>query len=84
MTAVLGDDGKIVIPEELRNNAQLKAGDKLEVQLYKGTLLLRKHQALTDQQCATLLKDSPGLPAATAQDEETLDHAIREVRANRR
>ena len=33
MNAVLIEDGKISIPEELRAGAQLKPGDTLDVQL---------------------------------------------------
>ena len=34
MNAVLTDDGKIVLPPALRENAQLKPGDPLDVQFY--------------------------------------------------
>lgn len=51
MNAVLSDDGKIVLPPGLREDAQLKPGDTLEVQLYKGSIVMRKYQALTADQC---------------------------------
>ena len=56
MNAVLTEDGKIAIPPELREDAQLKPGDTLDVQLYKGTLVLRKRQPLTREECAALLE----------------------------
>jgi len=84
MNATLAEDGKIVIPPELRENAQLKPGDTLEVQFYKGTIVLRKHQPLTPEQCATQLERSRALPKPTPQDDAAVEEAIREVRAQRR
>jgi AbrB family looped-hinge helix DNA binding protein len=52
MNAVLTDDGNIAIPHELREDAHLKPGDTLDVQIYKGTIVLRKRQPLTREQCA--------------------------------
>ena len=84
MNAVLSEDGKILIPSELRENAQLKAGDTLDVQLYKGTLVLRKRQSLTPEQCAGLLERSRSQPKPSPQDDEVVQQAIRETRAQRR
>ena len=84
MNATLAEDGKIVIPPELRENAQLKAGDTLDVQYYKGTIVLRKHQPLTPEQCATLLERSRSLPKPTPQDDLAVEEAVREVRTQRR
>jgi len=81
MTAVLTDDGKVTIPLELREDAQLKPGDTLDVQLYKGTLVFRKHQALTREQCSALLERSRSQPKPTAEDDEAVSQAIQEVRA---
>lgn len=84
MNTVLTDDGKVVIPQELRENAQLKAGDTLDVQLYKGTIVLRKRQPLTREQCAALLERSRSQPKPTPEDDLAVEQAIREVRAQRR
>ena len=84
MNAVLTDDGKIVLPKELRENAQLQPGDTLDVQFYKGSIVLRKHQALTPEQCATLLERSRSQPQPTAADDAAVLQAVREVRAQRR
>ena len=54
MNAVLTADGKIALPRKLRENAQLQPGDTLDVQFYKGSIVLRKHQPLTPEQSATL------------------------------
>ncbi len=84
MNAVLTEDGKIAIPHELRKDAQLKPGDTLDVQLYKGTIVLRKRQPLTREQCAALLERSRSQPKPTREDDLTVEQAIREVRAQRR
>ena len=84
MNAVLTADGNIAIPSELREDAQLKPGDKLDVQLYKGTIVLRKHQPLSPEQCAALLGRSRLQPKPTPDDDLAVEQAIREVRAPRR
>jgi AbrB family looped-hinge helix DNA binding protein len=83
MNALLSADGQIVIPKELREGAQLQPGDTLEVQLYKGTLVLRKHQPLSPQQAAALLERSRSQPAPTAEDDAAVALALREVRTRR-
>ena len=84
MIATLSPDGKIVIPEELRKDAQLKPGDTLEVSFYKGTILLRKHAPLSSEQCAALLEKTRTQPKPTAEDDAAVEEAVREVRARRR
>ena len=83
MNAVLTEDGKITIPHELREDAQLKPGDNVDVQFYKGTLVIRKRQPLTQEQCAALLERSRLLPKPTPEDDRVVEQAIREVRARR-
>lgn len=84
MNAVLADDGKIMLPPELRDNAQLQPGDTLDVQFYKGSIVLRKHQPLTPEQCAALLERSRSQPKPTLEDDAAVEQAVREVRAQRR
>ncbi len=84
MDAVLTEDGKISIPQELRDDAQLKPGDTLDVQLYKGTLVLRKRKALTPEQCAALLERSHSQPKPTPEDDLAVEQAIQEARTRRR
>ena len=83
MTAKVSSDGKIQIPQEVRDDAQLKPGDTLEVSFYKGTIVLRKHQPLTQEQCAELLEQSHRQAKPTAEDDAAVEQAIREVRARR-
>jgi AbrB family looped-hinge helix DNA binding protein len=84
MIAVLAEDGKIIIPHELREDAQLKPGDTLDVQLYNATLVLRKRQPLTREQCAALLERSRSQPKPTTEDDLTVEQAIQEARTQRR
>ena len=84
MNAMLSADGQIMIPKELRESAHLQPGDKLDVQLYKGTLVLRKHQPLAPEQAAALLERSRSQPAPTPEDDAAVAQAISEVRARRR
>src|SRR5258708_29446843 len=84
MNAMLSEDGKIVLPAELRKDAQLRPGDTLDIQLYKGTILLRKHQPLTPEQCAALLERSRSQSEPAAGDDTVVEEVIREVRASRR
>jgi len=84
MNATLSSDGQIVIPRELRESAQLRPGDTLDIQLYKGTLVLRKHQPLSPEQAATLLERSRSQPKPTPEDDAAVEQALREVRAQRR
>jgi bifunctional DNA-binding transcriptional regulator/antitoxin component of YhaV-PrlF toxin-antitoxin module len=84
MNAVLTDDGKIVLPPELRADARLQPGDTMDVQFYKGSIVLRKHQPLTPEQCAALLERSRSQPKPSADDDGAVEQALREVRAQRR
>jgi bifunctional DNA-binding transcriptional regulator/antitoxin component of YhaV-PrlF toxin-antitoxin module len=84
MHAVLTEDGKILLPPSLRENAQLQPGDTLDVQFYKGSIVLRKHQPLTQEQCATLLERSRSQPNPAAEDDAAVDRVIRDARAGRR
>ena len=84
MNAVLTDDGKIVLPPKLRENAQLRPGDTLDVQFYKGSIVLRKHQPLTREQCAALLERSRSQPHPAPEDDAAVEHVVREVRAQQR
>ena len=83
MTATVSADGQVQLPVELREGAHLQPGDRLEAQLYKGTLVLRKRQPLTDAQCAALLEGSRSLPEAGPADEAAVADAVREARVRR-
>lgn len=80
MSATLSADGQIVIPKKLRESAHLQPGDTLDVQLYKGTLVLRKHQPLAPEQAAALLERSRSQPTPAPDDDAAVEQAIGEVR----
>ncbi len=84
MNAILAEDGTISLPSEVRENARLHPGDTLDVQLYKGTIVLRKHHPLTPEECAQLLEQSRSLPEPGPEDESAVEEVIREVRSCRR
>ena len=84
MNAVLTEDGKIALPPRLRENAQLQPGDTLDVQFYKGSIVLRKLQPLTQEQCATLLERSRSQPKPAAEDDAAVEQVVRDSRAGRR
>jgi AbrB family looped-hinge helix DNA binding protein len=84
MNAVLSEDGKIALPAELRKDAELRPGDTLDVQLYKGTIVLRKRRPLTPEQCAALLERSRSQPKPGVEDDAAVEQAIREARTQRR
>ena len=84
MHAVLSEDGRIAIPDELCEDAQLKPGDTLDVQIYKGTIILRKHKPLTREQCTALLEHSRSQSKPTPKDDLAVEETICEVRARRR
>jgi len=70
-----------VIPPEFRESAQLKPGDTLDIHLYKGTIVLRKHEPLTAEECSALLERSRTQPRPSPQDEDAVEQSIREFRA---
>ena len=84
MNATLSSDGQIIIPAELRESAQLKPGDTLDIHLYKGTIVLRKRQPLTAEQCAALLESSRAQSKPTPEDDAAVEQVIREVRVQKR
>jgi len=84
MNATLSSDGKLVLSPELRDTAQLKPGDVLEAQFHKGTIVLRKPQPLTPEQCTALLERSRSRPEPSPEDDAAVEETIREVRARGR
>ena len=76
MNAVLTEDGKITIPDELRRDAKLNPGDTPEIQIYKGTIVLRKRQPLTAERCAAILERSRSQPKPTPEDDLAVEETI--------
>ena len=84
MNAVLTEDGKIALPTELRENAQLKPGDKLDVGYVNGLVVLRKHRPLALAEARALILSGRELPEMTEADAEEVAAVIKSVRRRRR
>ena len=84
MNTTLSADGKVQIPLELWEGAKFKAGDTVDIQLFQGTLVLRKHDGLTPEQVAALLQRSRALPKPTPDDDAAVEKATREAGTQRR
>ena len=73
----------MVIPEAIREQAQIQAGDELEVGFANGLVVLRKRRPLTPARVRTLLRAGSDLPTLTAADEATVHRAVQRVRRRR-
>ena len=73
----------MVIPEAIREQAQIQAGDELEVGFANGLVVLRKHRPLTPARVRTLLRAGSDLPTLTAADEAAVNRAVQRVRRRR-
>ena len=81
MVANISVKGQMVIPEAIREQARIKAGDQLDVGYSGGLIVMRKRRALTPARVRSLLLAGRGLPLLTAKDEATVAGAIQRVRA---
>ena len=73
----------MVIPEAIREQAQIQAGDELEVGFANGLVVLRKHRPLPPARVRTLLRAGSDLPTLTAADEVAVNRAVQRVRRRR-
>jgi len=80
MIATVSVKGQTVIPEAIREMAQIKAGDQLDVGYAGGLIVMRKRQALTPARVRSLLLGGRGLPEMTGKDETAVAAAVRRVR----
>ena len=70
----------MVIPEAIREQARIRAGDELEVGFADGLVVLRKRRPLTPARVRALLRAGSDLPAMTEPDEATVARALQRVR----
>jgi len=70
----------MVIPEAIRKQANLKAGDEVEVGVADGLIVLRKRLPLTPARVRCLLRAGCALPEITKADEATVARAVQQVR----
>ena len=73
----------MVIPEAIREQAHIRAGDEVEVGFVDGLVVLRKRQPFTPARVRALLRAGSDLPALTEADEAAVARAVRRVRRRR-
>ncbi|HXR08160.1 MAG TPA: AbrB/MazE/SpoVT family DNA-binding domain-containing protein [Candidatus Acidoferrum sp.] len=81
MIAKVSVKGQTVIPEAVREMANIRAGDELEVGYSGGLIVMRKRRSLTPARVRSLLLAGRELPEMTAKDEAAVSRALRKVRA---
>ena len=84
MIAKVSVKGQTVIPEAIREQARIKAGDQLDVGYANGLIVMRKRKALTPSRVRSLILGGRGLPEMTSADETAVTRAIGRVRSRRK
>jgi AbrB family looped-hinge helix DNA binding protein len=80
MIAKVSVKGQTVIPEAIREQARIKAGDELDVGYCGGLIVMRKRRALTPARVRSLLLAGTKLPELTPKDESAVAGAVERVR----
>jgi AbrB family looped-hinge helix DNA binding protein len=80
MIAKVSVKGQTVIPEAIREQARIKAGDQLEVGYSGGLIVMRKRRGLTPARVRALRLGGRQLPVMTARDEASVASALQRVR----
>lgn len=70
----------MVIPEAIREQARIRAGDEVEVGYANGLVVLRKRQPLTPARVRALLRAGRSLPMLNEADEAVVSRAVQRVR----
>jgi len=83
MIATVSVKGQTVIPEAIREQANLKAGDQLDVGYAHGLIVLRKRRPLTPARVRALILSGRELPEMTSADEAAVA-AARQLARRRR
>ena len=84
MIAKVSVKGQTVIPEAIREQARIKAGDQLDVGYANGLIVMRKRRALTPARVRALILAGRDLPEMTPADEAVVSRAIERVRSRRK
>jgi AbrB family looped-hinge helix DNA binding protein len=84
MIATVSVKGQTVIPEAIREQARIKAGDRLDVGYANGLIVMRKRRALTPARVRSLILGGRDLPEMTAGNETSVADAIQRVRNRRK
>ncbi len=70
----------MVIPEAIREQASIRAGDEVEVGFANGLVVLRKRHPLSPARVRALLRTGRDLPDLTAADEAVVARAVQRIR----
>ena len=84
MIATVSVKGQTVIPEAVREQARIKAGDQLDVGYTNGLIVLRKRRAMTPARVRSLILSGRDLPEMTPADEAVVADTVRRVRSRRK
>ena len=84
MIAKVSVKGQTVIPEAIREQARIKAGDQLDVGYANGLIVMRKRRALTPARVRSLILAGRELPEMTSRDEAVVTRIIERVRSRRK
>ncbi len=84
MIAKVSVKGQTVIPEAIREQARIRAGDELDVGYANGLIVMRKRRPLTPARVRSLILAGRELPQMTAADEVAVSRAMERVRSRRR
>lgn len=84
MIAKVSVKGQTVIPEAIREQARIKAGDQLDVGYANGLIVMRKRRALTPARVRSLILAGRELPEMTTADETAVADAVERVRSRRK
>ncbi len=81
MIAKVSVKGQMVIPEAVREQARIRAGDEVEIGYTNGLVVLRKRRPLTPSRIRALLLSGNSLPGLTPKDEAAAARAVQRVRS---
>ena len=84
MIAKVSVKGQTVIPEAIREQARIRAGDQLDVGYTNGLIVMRKRRALTPARVRSLILAGRELPEMTSGDEAAVTRAVERVRSRRK
>ena len=84
MIATVSVKGQTVIPEAIREQARIKAGDQLDVGFANGLIVMRKRRTLTPARVRSLLLAGREMPELTPAAESAVAAAVQRVRRRRR
>ena len=81
MIAKISTKGQMVIPEAVREQARIRAGDEVDIGYANGLVLLRKRRPLTPARVRALLLGGSELPPLSPKAEAAVARALQRVRS---